>query len=136
MKLLFCVQNCIMIYISHLMYTYTCTEQKNTTTKKQNKKHKKMFRRRDSNPTLRTIMLLIRYSQIRRFSTKIWVSKATSLYLAQDLFINLSVCLYLCVCPCCYLLFWFSDFYWYDRRKERTDGQLFLILYTHRFVRG
>ena len=70
-----------------------------------------MFRRRDSNPTLRTIMLLIRYSQIRRFSTKIWVSKATSLYLAQDLFINLSVCLYLCVCPCCYLLFWFSDFY-------------------------
>ena len=80
------------------MYTYTYTQQKNTTTKKKNKKHQKMFRRRDSNPTLRTIMLLIRYSQIRRFSTKIWISKATSLYLAQDLFINLSVCLYLCVC--------------------------------------
>ena len=39
MKLLFCVQNCIMIYISHLMYTYT--EQKNTITKKKIKNKKK-----------------------------------------------------------------------------------------------
>jgi len=48
----------------------------------------------------------------------------------QDIFINLSACLYLWGCPCYYLLFWFSGFYWYGRRDEQTneriDTQLFL----------
>ena len=42
-------------------------------------------------------------------------------YSVQYIIINSSACLYLCVCPCCYLLFWFPGFYRYDRRDEQTN---------------
>ena len=48
--------------------------------------------------------------------------RRNAFYSVKDIFINLSACLCLCVCHCCYILFWFSGFYRYDRRDERIDG--------------
>jgi hypothetical protein len=63
-------------------------------------------------------------------------------YSVQDIFINLSACLYIYVCVRV-AIYYFGFPVFIDRiegtnkrTNERTDRQLFLILYTHRFARG
>jgi hypothetical protein len=47
--------------------------------------------------------------------------RLNAFYSVQGIFMDLSVCLYIYVCPCCYLLFYFYGFYRYDRRDEQTN---------------